>query len=111
MPIPWSDVFTGLGLILNIVGVGALTLTDIFSSKPIRTWWFYIRHVDRENPRETEKELEVDEISPVGGGYAGAAIPKSTKGYDNNKKALRNQSIAAIGLIGGFILQLAALLV
>jgi hypothetical protein len=111
MTIPFSDLLTGIGLILNIVGVYFLTLTDLFTSKPIHMWWFYIRHVDRNNPEETEKEPPVETISPVGGGLGTVAIPSSPEKYDRVKAMMRNQSIAAIGLIGGFICQFGALLV
>lgn len=109
--VPWSDVLTGLGLILNMVGVVALTLTDLFSSKPIRMWWFYVRHVDRENPESVDKEPPVSKVNPVGGGLSSDAIPSSTEGYENKKKMMRNQSIAAIGLIGGFLFQFIALFI
>lgn len=111
MIIPWSEILTGFGLLLNMVGVTALTLTDLFSSKPIRMWWFYLRHIDRENPEETEKEAPVERISPVGGGLATTPIPSSSDQYDDVKRMMRNQSIAAIGLIGGFFCQFVALFV
>lgn len=34
--IPLGDVLTGIGLLMNIVGVYYLTLVDLFTSKPIR---------------------------------------------------------------------------
>ncbi|MCU4801347.1 hypothetical protein OB920_13280 [Halobacteria archaeon HArc-gm2] len=111
MAVPWGDVLTGLGLILNMVGVVALTLTDLFSSKPIRMWWFYVRHVDRENPESVDREPPVNIVSPVGGGLSGEAIPSSTARYENTKRMMRNQSIAAIGLIGGFLFQFIALFI
>lgn len=111
MPIPWSDVLTGLGLLLNIAGVAALTITDLFSRKPIRTWWFFTRHVDREHPEETEKEPPVGLLRPMGGGYAGDIMPNSPENYDKVKAKVRNQAIAVIGLIGGFFFQFVALLV
>lgn len=109
MHIPWSEVLTGFGLILNMIGVIALTLTDIFSSKPLRMWWYYTRHVERKNPQETEKEPPVDLIFPVGGGLGSTAMPETPDSYDYKIGMMRNQSIAAIGLISGFFCQFVAL--
>ncbi len=111
MQLPVSDILTGFGLLMNIVGVYYLTLVDLFTSKPIRMWWFYHRHVDRENPEDTERDPPVGKISPVGGGMAGLPIPDSPESYDNKKQMMWNQSIAAIGLIGGFVFQFLGLLV
>jgi hypothetical protein len=110
MSVLWGDLLTGIGLLLNMVGVVALTLTDLFSSKPIRMWWFYARHVNREDLEATEREPPVETISPVGGGFAGDAMPNDSDSYINNKQMMRNQSIAAIGLIGGFAFQLLGLI-
>ena len=104
-------VLTGVGLLMNIVGVTFLTIVDLFTSKPIRMWWFYHRYVDRESPEDTQKDAPADIISPVGGGFAGLPIPDSAESYDSKKRMMRNQSIAAIGLIGGFIFQFFGLLV
>jgi len=111
MSIPWSEVLTGFGLLLNMVGVTALTLTDLFTSKPLQMWWYYFRHVDRDKPEETAEEPPVEIISPVGGGMATDAVPSSSEKYDNVKSMMRNQSIAAVGLIGGFFCQFIALFV
>lgn len=111
MTVPWGDLLTGIGLLLNMVGVVALTLTDLFSSKPLRMWWFYARHVNRDDPESTEREPPVDEVSPVGGGLSGYAMPRTSEEYDNKKRMMRNQSIAAIGLICGFAFQLLGLIV
>lgn len=111
MEILISDALTGVGLLMNIVGVYYLTLVDLFTSKPIRMWWFYHRHVNRENPEDTERSPPSGRISPVGGGYSGGSMPKSPENYDKKKQWVRNQSIAAIGLIGGFVFQFLGLLV
>lgn len=111
MTAPVGEILTGIGLLMNIVGVYYLTLIDLFTSKPLRMWWFYHRHVDRENPQDTDREPPVGRISPIGGGFAGGALPSTPESYDGSKQMVRNQSIATIGLIGGFIFQFLGLLV
>lgn len=111
MEVPASEILTGIGLLMNIVGVYYLTLTDLVDSKPIRMWWYYHRHVDQENPEDTDRDPPVDTVSPVGGGYGGLSRPSTTEKYNKKKRTVRNQSIAMISLIGGFILQLVGLFV
>lgn len=109
--ISWSKVLSGTGLLLNMIGVTALTLTDLFEVKPIRTWWWYVWHVDREDLQATYVDPPVNIIGPISGGYATQAEPTSPDDYDARKRYARNHSIATIGLIGGFFFQFLALFV
>ena len=93
------------GLLLNILGVYALTVSGIIGKKPARTWWYLWRHVDRDDPENPDVESPVDRFGPVGGGYATLVPPTSTDSYDSVSRMARNQTLGVGALFFGFGLQ------
>ena len=93
------------GLGLNILGVYALTMSGIIGKKPARTLLYLWRHVDRENPQDTDVDSPVDTFGPVGGGFATTVPPSSPESYDGVWEMVRNQLLGVSALFLGFGLQ------
>jgi hypothetical protein len=101
-----SELIISFGLLLDIVGILLLSVSGIIQKKPIRTWWYLWRHVDRENPEETEKAGPVDIISQTGGGLGSGVPPRDSDEYDWQIRLVAKQTLGAGGLILGLVLQL-----
>lgn len=101
-----GEALVATGLALDIVGIYALSVSGILGKKPARTWCFLWRHVDPENPGETEKEPPVDKFSPVGGGFATSIPPTDEGSYDWAVWAAGKQTLGVWTIIVGFGLQL-----
>lgn len=93
------------GLVLNIAGVYALTVSSILGKKPARTLLYLWRHVDRESPEDTEVDAPVDTFGPVGGGFGTPVPPTSLDKYDSVWEMARNQLLGVSALFLGFGLQ------
>jgi hypothetical protein len=93
------------GLVLNILGVYALTVSGVIGKKPARTWWYLCRHVDRDDPENPDVESPVKNFGPVGGGFANVVPPTSTDAYDSVSRMARNQTLGVGALFCGFSLQ------
>jgi len=100
-----GELLVVIGLGLNIVGVYALTMSGIIGKKPARTLYYLWRHVDRENPENTEVEPPVRQFGPVGGGLATTVPPTSSDSYDSVREMARKQLLGVSALFLGFGLQ------
>lgn len=101
-----GELVTALGLILDIIGILLLSISGIINKKPVRTWWYLWRYVDRDDPEQTEKDPPVDQISRTGGGFASSVPPSSSSSYDWQIQLVAKQTLGASTLLIGFTLQL-----
>lgn len=106
-----GEALVALGLGLDIIGVYALSGSGILGKKPARTWWFLWRHVERDNPSDTDVDPPVDQFSPVGGGMTGSIPPNDENSYDWAIWAAGKQTLGVWTIIVGFGFQLLGTLV
>lgn len=106
-----AEGLVSLGLALDIIGVYALSVSGILGKKPARTWWYLWRHVDSENPGETENDPPVRQFSPVGGGMAAPIPPNDSDSYDWAIWAAGKQTLGVWTIILGFLLQIVGTLI
>ena len=100
-----EEWFVVAGLGLNIAGVYALTVSGVIGKKPARTLYYLWRHVDRENPQDTDMKGPVRQFGPVGGGMATPVPPTSPDSYNSIWEMARNQLLGVSALFLGFGLQ------
>ena len=95
-----GEAVTAVGLLLDIAGVGLLSLSGILGNQPFRTLYHLLRHVDRED------------VGEMGGGayqMTGPDVtrsPKNTQEYDYAVRTAGKQSLGIFFLLSGFSLQL-----
>lgn len=106
-----GEIISAVGIFLDIIGVGLLTVSGILSKKPLQTSWYLWRHVDKENPESTEKEPPTEMVSKLGGGFGSGLPPKDAESYKWQIKTVTRQWMGAAFLIVGFSLQLVGTLI
>jgi len=106
-----GEALVALGLGLDIIGVYALSVSGTLGKKPAQTWWFLWRHVDRNNPSNTDLDPPVTQFSPVGGGMATTVPPSDEDSYDWVIWTAGKQTLGVWTIIVGFGFQLVGTLV
>jgi len=101
-----GEIVTSVGIVFDIIGILLLSISGIINKKPVRTWLYLWKHVDRADPENTQREGPVDQISRTGGGFASSIPPRSPESYDWQIRLVAKQTLGASSLLFGFILQL-----
>lgn len=99
-----SEAITVTGLLLDIAGVGLLSLSGILGNQPFRTLYHLLWHVDREeisNTRSGAYKMT---------GYNVTRSPGNTHEYDYAVRTASKQSLGVFCLLVGFSLQLIGVL-
>ena len=99
-----SEAVTVGGLLLDIAGVGLLSLSGILGNQPFRTLYHLLRHVDRDEIGDTRA------ASYQTTGYDVTRSPGNTHEYDYAIRTAIKQSLGVFCLLVGFSLQLVGVL-
>lgn len=103
-----SQILISVGLIFDIGGIAALTLSGVFAERPFRRLYNLYFNTDRENLEEGNPRSATDfESETVFAGYD----PDTKGGYDKLKKRLSRLAIGSVSLIVGLFLQLIGTLI